>query len=359
MSTAPELLDDAATTTPKADVVASMRAAETARLRRARLRTRLLVVLGVIAALVIARALAPEGWFSWMDDQLGDGVTLALSVVIESVPFVVLGILLSIVVSVWLPQGLLARRLPKNPVLRRLCLSLLGVLMPVCECGNLPLSRGLMLSGVAVADSVTFLLAAPIVNPITIITTYEAFGWSDGILVTRIIGGLVIANLVGWIYSLHARPERLLSSRFRMLCDTPTAESGSRTGRSLRMFAAESSSTLPALLIGSGVAGAIQVVVPRSVLLAVGTNPVLSVFAMMALAFVVAICSNVDAFFALSLGNAAMPGAIVAFLLFGPMIDVKMLALMRTTFSPRLLVGVTALVAASVAVIGLVMNGVG
>ncbi|MCS5498847.1 permease [Cnuibacter physcomitrellae] len=359
MSTAPELLDDAPTTTPVAGVATSSRAPEAVRLRRARLRTRLLVVLGVLAALALARAVAPADWFSWMDDQLGDGVTLALSVVIESVPFVVLGILLSILVSVWLPQGLLARRLPRNPVLRRLCLSLLGVLMPVCECGNLPLSRGLMLSGVAVADSVTFLLAAPIVNPITIITTYEAFGWSDGILVTRIVGGLVIANLVGWISSLHARPERLLSSRFRILCDAPTAESGSRTGRSLRMFAAESSSTLPALLVGSAVAGAIQVVVPRSVLLAVGTNPVLSVAAMMALAFVVAICSNVDAFFALSLGTAAMPGAIVAFLLFGPMIDVKMLALMRTTFSPRLLLGVTALVAASVAVIGLVMNGVG
>jgi uncharacterized protein len=358
VSTAPELLDDAATTTPRSAVGRPPRPDDAASLRRRRVRARLIVVLVVVAAIALARLLAPAGWFSWMDDQLGDGVTLAISVVVESVPFVVLGILLSILVSVWLPAGFLARRMPRNPVLRRLCLSLLGVLMPVCECGNLPLSRGLMLSGVAVADSITFLLAAPIVNPITIITTYEAFGWSDGILVTRIVGGLVIANLVGWIYSLHARPERLLSTRFRMLCDAPEEGHGSRTGRSLRMFAAESSSTLPALLVGSAVAGAIQVVVPRSVLLAVGTNPVLSVFAMMALAFVVAICSNVDAFFALSLGAAAMPGAIVAFLLFGPMIDVKMLALMRTTFSPRMLVGVTALVAASVAVIGLAMNGV-
>ena len=78
-----------------------------------------------------------------------------------------LGIGLSVVVQLWVPQRVLFRLLPRTPILRRGALSLLGVLFPVCECGNVPLARGLVVRGVAVPDAITFLLAAPILNPIT------------------------------------------------------------------------------------------------------------------------------------------------------------------------------------------------
>jgi uncharacterized membrane protein YraQ (UPF0718 family) len=103
-------------------------------------------------------------------------------------------------------------------------------------------------------------------------------------------------------------------------------------------------------------AGLIQVAVSREVLVALGSNPVWSVLALMLLAFVVAICSNVDAFFILSFGATFMPGGIVAFLVFGPMIDVKMLALMRTTFTAKTLLQLSLLVALCAAVLGLGVN---
>lgn len=97
-------------------------------------------------------------------------------------------------------------------------MSLLGVLLPVCECGNVPLARGLLIRGLTVPETMTFLLAAPILNPVTIITTYQAFGWDHGILVGRIVGGFVIANLVGWLFSRHPRPGELLTPRFEASC---------------------------------------------------------------------------------------------------------------------------------------------
>ena len=113
---------------------------------------------------------------------------------------------------------------------------------------------------------------------------------------------------------------------------------------------------MPALVIGSALAGAVQVVIPRDALLAIGSNPVLSIVAMMALAMTVAICSNVDAFFALSFASTFSPGAIVAFLLVGPLVDIKMLALMRTTFTTRTLVGIVAVVISAAFAIGIGVN---
>jgi uncharacterized membrane protein YraQ (UPF0718 family) len=317
------------------------------------------VGVAVLTALFMVRFLGPSSMDgTGMANAARDFATLSISVVIESLPFVFLGIVLSIAVQIWLPDGLLLRRLPRAPFLRRIVLSLLGMLLPVCECGNVPLARGLMVNGLTVAESMTFLFAAPILNPITIITTQQAFGWDNNILVARILGGFLIANLVGWIYSRHPRPEDLLTPRFQAACAVDDHHGGEqgRTARSVRMFVQETGAMMPALFIGAALAGIIQVAVSREVLVTLGSNPVWSVVALMLLAFIVAICSNVDAFFILSFGATFMPGAIVAFLVFGPMIDIKMLALLRTTFTSKTLVQLSALVALSAAVLGLAVN---
>jgi uncharacterized membrane protein YraQ (UPF0718 family) len=289
--------------------------------------------------------------------RLQDGLTFAVSVLIESLPFVILGILLSVVIQVWVPPAFIDRILPRRAWARRAVLSLLGMLIPVCECGNVPFARGLMMRGLSVPDTLTFLVAAPIVNPIVILTTHQAFGWDDGILVARLVGGYLIANLIGWLYSRHSDPASLLTPGFREACDTLAAESGeTQAYRSVRQIVVELRAIMPALVVGSAIAGAVQVLIPREVLLAIGSDPILSIVAMTALAIVVAICSNVDAFFALSFASTFTPGSIVAFLIVGPLIDVKMLALMRTTFRGRVLVGIVAVVIPAAFVIGTAVN---
>ena len=316
-----------------------------------------IAAVALLAAVAIRALTDSAGAALTLPTAVADFVTLSLSVFIESLPFVFLGILLSTVVQVWVPQRLIDRVLPRTPVLRRAVLSVTGVLLPVCECGNVPLARGLMVRGFSVSEAATFLLAAPVLNPVTIITTYQAFGWSDGILVARILGGFAIANLAGWLLSRTPQQSAWLTSEFRAQCaHAHDGAGGSRWRRSLVGFAEETSALMPALIIGSALAGAIQVGAPRTVLVALGAHPLWSVLALMLLAFVIAICSSVDAFFILSLSATFLPGSIVAFLLFGAMMDVKMLALLRTTFSARALVLLAGLVALCCLVIGWGVN---
>lgn len=313
-------------------------------------------VVGLTAMFALRFGIAGSGLL--LPNELQDLLTLSISVVIESLPFVILGILLSVVVQLWLPDGILMRYLPRHPVLRRACISLFGIFLPVCECGNVPLARGLIVGGFTVPESMTFLLAAPIINPITIITTHQAFGFDDGILVARIVGGLAIANIVGWLFSMHPSPDALLTSSFAAECRRPPGHghTRSRPAKSVDIFVRESSAIMPALFIGSLVAGAIQVLVPRDVLVSLGSNPLWSILAMMVLAFVIAVCSSVDAFFILPFASTFMPGSIVTFLVFGPIIDIKMLAILRTTFTAKMLVQLTVVVALLSALIGLVVN---
>lgn len=314
---------------------------------------------GIVAVLVLIDLFAPTLFADALPARAQDGLTLALSVLIEALPWVILGVVLSIVVQVWLPSDAVQRWLPRNAWARRGVLSLLGMFIPVCECGNVPFARGLMMRGLAPAEAMTFLIAAPIVNPIVILTTHAAFGWDGGILVARLVGGFVIANLIGWLFSLRRDQQALLTERFVDTCTHVAHEPGSPARRSLVQFLIELRAVMPALVIGSALAGAVQVLVPRDVLLAIGSNPVLSILAMVALAMTVAICSNVDAFFALSFASTFSSGAIIAFLIVGPLVDVKMLALLRTTFTARVLAAVVGVVVLSACVIGIGVNVLG
>lgn len=307
----------------------------------------------VVAALVALALVSPAPELS---TRAQDGLTLALSVLIEALPFVVLGVVLSIVMQVWVPPGVIERWMPRNPWGRRAVLSLLGMFIPVCECGNVPFARGLMMRGFGVAETMTFLIAAPIVNPIVIITTHQAFGLDDGVLIARLLGGYAVANLIGWLYSRHPDPNGLVTDRFRAACAIAESDTGGRGRRSLAQFVVELRAVMPALVIGSALAGAVQVLIPRETLLAIGSNPALSIAAMIALAMIVSICSNVDAFFALSFASTFTPGSIVAFLLVGPLVDVKMLALLRTTFRTRVLAGLVVIVVLFAAAVGGVVN---
>ncbi len=297
--------------------------------------------IAIVAVLLLLALLTPSGE---LPTRAQDGLTLALSVLIESMPFIALGVILSIAVQVWIPPGVLERWTPKRAWARRAVLSLLGMLVPVCECGNVPFARGLMIRGFSVPETMTFLIAAPIVNPIVIITTHQAFGFDDGILIARLLGGYAVANLIGWLYSRHPDPDGLLTERFQATCAVAAEETGGKAQRSLTQLVVEFRAVMPALVIGSALAGLVQVIVPRDTLLAIGSNPALSILVMIALAMIVSICSNVDSFFALSFASTFTPGSIVAFLVVGPLVDVKMLALLRTTFTGRALAGIVVIV---------------
>ena len=286
---------------------------------------------------------------------LQDFLTFLISIVVEALPFVVLGIIISVAVQVWLPEGWLLRRLPKRRWVRQVTISLLGVFVPVCECGNVPLARGLLVQGLSASESLVFLLAAPVLNPVTIITTQQAFANDPVVLAGRMAGGFVIANVVGWVF-MRRRRDELLQPDFIKTCQISRCTYERRWARSLELFRHEASHILPALLFGAAAAALVQVAVPREILLTLGSNPAWSIAAMLVLAFVISICSNVDAFFALAFRDTFTAGSLVSFLVFGPMIDIKLLSLMRTTYQPKVLMQVSLSVLLMAAAIGLGVN---
>ncbi|MDC4232726.1 permease [Actinomyces sp. B33] len=338
---------------------------------RERTGARLALWIAVAALVVVVRLatgeLEPLPW-----ERARDVVTLSTSVFLEAFPFVVLGVALSALLRAWADDSLVRPLIDARPWLRRLAVSVLGAVIPVCECGNVPLARGLLARGLPVPDVIAFTLAAPLIAPVTILTTAQAFGWTSPILLIRVIGGFAVAHVVAALVARWGAPpppaapaDGGTAPRIGAVDGLPAplvAVDGAHPAgagawrRALTFFSREIPALVPALAGGSLVAGLIQVCVGRDALTDLGSSPVASVIAGMVLAFVVSVCSTVDAFFILALGSAFLPGGIVSFLVFGAMIDIKMLALLRTTFTTRV-VACTAIGAAGASLLlGLVVN---
>ncbi|WP_009632487.1 permease [Synechocystis sp. PCC 7509] len=314
--------------------------------------------------------------------QLNNAFTLFLSLLVEAMPFLLVGVLFSGLLLLFIDERQLVAKMPKNPLLGAITGSLIGFLFPVCECGNVPVARRLLLQGVPAPVAVGFLLAAPTINPIVIWATWTAFRDQPEIVVLRVVFSLAIAIIIGWVFSAEAdlgailQPELASNWQATQLTpsvgeveefNSPLLQSGTYllagAEQPIRMDAtvmqaqlAATSSTKPlvyklrlfldntvqelrelgaVLVIGSAIAAIVQVSVPREAILALGSSPITSILAMMLLAAVVSICSTVDSFFALSFASVFTSGSLLAFLVFGPMIDIKGVGLMLSIFKPR------------------------
>lgn len=326
----------------------------------------ILSIFGVIAV-AIWKFITSQWFFSWvamnppskwpelMAPRLGVFFTLALSIIVEALPFLLLGVIIAVIIQRFDISHKLIHRLPKNIILRRIAISCLGIFMPVCECGNVPVARSLIASGMSVPDSIVFLLAAPIINPITFIATWTAFRFYPSMAIWRIGAAFIIANLIGVIIGRLKDQDKLLTPEFEAICEAPHHTSRSWQA-SISLFRSELWLVLRMLCIGALIAAASQVFIPREAILAIGTNPILSVVAMLILGFVISICSSVDAFFALAYVSSFSIGSLLAFLVAGPMVDIKMLTIMKTTYRWRLLAWMTAAIMILSFIAGLVMN---
>lgn len=292
-----------------------------------------------------------------ISSKLNDLLTTFRSIFVQAIPFVLLGALVSAIVNVYVKQEWLLRLIPKNKYLGHITISLFGVLMPVCECGNVPIGRSLVMKGVRVSQVITFLLAAPIINPVTILATWEAFQ-DPVILITRVVGAFFIANFIGILFSFKKDQNELLAKEFYAeVCETDHHhDHGPKLKQFVTIFTKEFVLIMEMLVIGAGIAALFQTFIPRELLLSIGSSPLLSILAMILFSFVISVCSSVDAFIVLPYVSTFTTGSIVSYLIFGPMIDIKILTLMRSTFTARTLVILTTLVTLFSILIGLMVN---
>ncbi|MDQ2741477.1 MAG: permease [Chloroflexota bacterium] len=300
--------------------------------------------------------------------QAQDWISIFLGILVEATPFLLLGVVVSSLVHVFVSEDTLLRYVPKNPILSLIPALFLGVLMPVCECGNVAVARRFLAKGVPISTCIAFLLAAPILNPVALFATATAFRFQPDMVWLR--GGLafLIAASVGLIVGHFGRGEELLSAA--VAADRNHDHSDAHhhhhqhnqggVGAKLALAADgaghEFLGMLQVLLIGAGVAAATQVLIPRAAITSLGSGIVFAIIAMMSLAFVLSICSTVDAFFALSYSALFPTPALLAFLVLGPMLGMKSTALMLTAFRPRTVLAIAALTAEMVFVAALLLN---
>lgn len=304
----------------------------------------------------------------WLSNQTQDGwlsgrfptfVTIFLGIFIEAVPFLTAGAIVSGFIEVFISKQALDRIIPRNPIAGSLMGSLLGFVLPVCECGVVPVTRRLYQKGLPLSVGISFLLAAPVINPIVFASTYAAFGWGP-MLIGRFAFTILIAFLIGLIF-YFAQPEEVLlpeTPESVLLPDSAYADAqgGGRVWQALAIAGDDFTDMGRYLIIGSMLAAGMQTIVPQSTLLAIGSDAFLSVVAMMTLAFVLSLCSTVDAFVALSFITTFSPAAILGFLVFGPMVDIKSALMFLSVFRRRAVFYLILLPMAMTLVIALYLN---
>lgn len=254
------------------------------------------------------------------------------SLLIEAMPFILLGAVVSALIEVAVPSSFFERlaRLPEP--LQLPAAGVAGFAFPVCECGSVPVARRLMAKGLSPAAAVTFMLAAPILNPIVITSTIVAYGGRPSfwpMVVGRAALGFVTAMAVGWVVGRQPANALLHTAgddhRHDHAHDSgPRAFFGHLSGDFIFMGRY--------LVLGAAVAAALQTLVPQSIIGSVAGTPVLDLVAMMGLAFVLSLCSESDAFVAASFVQFGI-AAQLAFLVFGPMVDTKLGVLYSGTFN--------------------------
>ena len=282
----------------------------------------LLVVLALSTRGMLRGSLNPVALRTW--------TTVFVAIVVQALPFLVLVVLVSGAITALVSPAVLERLLPRSPVLAVPSAALAGAALPGCECASVPIAGRLCARGVQPAAALAFMLAAPAVNPVVLVATAVAFPGQPQMVAARFCGSLLTSVTVGLVWSRVGDQRWVERARRR----------GAGAGDGPRWLAFSSAARHDLwdaggwLVVGAAAAATLQVVVPRSLVLAVADHPGLAALALGGLAVVLAICSEADAFVAASLREFSLTARLV-FLVVGPAVDVKLIAMQSGVFGRR------------------------
>lgn len=273
-----------------------------------------------------------------------------LGILMQAIPFLLIGVLLSSAVQVFLPQSVVERWLSKSTGTSMIAALAAGFCFPVCDCASVPFFKGLLQKGVPLPAAITFLLAAPIINPTTILSTYFAFGGSLKMVISRVCCGVVIALLIGLSFALHEPQKSILKpyAAQPLLCGFySNTKQSSRAIEKTKLFLEHARRDFfnvgKFLLIGAFLSAVFQSTGTGIFAAASGKSGLPgSILFMMVMAFCLSLCSSSDAVIARSFSAGFSGSAVLAFLVFGPMLDVKNVLMLSSTCSKHFIIRLTA-----------------
>ncbi|HME48808.1 MAG TPA: permease [Mycobacterium sp.] len=254
--------------------------------------------------------------------------TVFCGVFVQALPFLVIGVLVSGLVAAFVSPERLARWLPRRAGLAIVVAGVGGAALPGCECGSVPVARRLYASGAAGAAALTFMLAAPAINPVVLVATAVAFPGQPKMVIGRCLASLATAVVMGLLWSRWGRPEWVTRS-------LPAAHGAAP--RWVVFLEAARHDFLQAasyLVVGAAAAAALRVLVPPWVFQHLAGQLAAGIVVMALLAVVLALCSEADAFVAASLTMLPLLPRLV-FLVVGPAVDVKLFAMQAGMFGRR------------------------
>ena len=299
---------------------------------RLAVRAMVYAVLGGAALIAIATVVSVLGPMVAIDlytPAVAAWWTVFTAVAVQGVPFLLLGTVVSAAIGAFVPERVFTKLLPRNQALAVPIAGAAGVVLPGCECASVPVASSLMRRGVAPAAALAFLLSAPAINPVVLVATSIAFPNQPKMVLARLVASLATAVVMGWLWARFGKEEWL---RLPKRAQT-TSSSPSPTG--VKAFVAGlQHDFLHAggfLVLGAAAAATFNIAVPRSILDIFTGSSWLSLLLLALLAVVLCVCSEADAFVAASLSGFS-PAAKLAFMVVGPMVDLKLIALQAGTF---------------------------
>ncbi|QAY66565.1 permease [Paenibacillus protaetiae] len=294
-----------------------------------------------------------------------------ISVVIEALPFMLIGVIVSAILEVFVPERMIRRLIPRNPFFGIVAASFIGIIFPICECGMVPAIRRLISKGMPLYTATTFLVVGPILNPIVFWSTLTAFRNKPEIVWSRMGLAFLTAIAVGLIIHRFVKTDQLKPiegegkghghahdhahdhvhshahdhAHNHNDADSHSNESAPPRGLAVRGISkltdamshsiGEFFSMGKYLLIGALLVGVLQAFVTRDNLETLGHGPAGSNLIMMGLGFLLSLCSTSDAFVAQSFTATFSSGALIAFMVLGPMLNLKGVLMMSAVFKPR------------------------
>ncbi|MDQ2791158.1 MAG: hypothetical protein DLM60_13860 [Pseudonocardiales bacterium] len=307
-------------------------------------RWRRITSLEVLCAVLVLALLAQGALIQILDiPAVRTGATVFVAVCVQAMPFLVLGVLVSGLIAAFVSPLALRRVLPATSAAAVPVAGLAGMALPGCECASVPVSRRLMQQGVPPAAALAFLLAAPAVNPVVLVATAVAFPGEPRMVAARFLGSMSTALVMGWLWARFGRPEWIAQRALRH----PQRPLGQRLpgqrlpgqrlpGHSAWVVFTDTArhdlvSSGGFLVLGGLTAAALNVLVPASWMASLTGQALLGIPVMALLAVVLALCSEADAFVAASLSGVPLLPRLV-FLVVGPAVDVKLIALQAGAF---------------------------
>ena len=284
----------------------------------------------------------PPSWF-------GDVCLIFVSLLIQGIPFLLIGALAGGFVTTFVPLTAVIRGWPKHPLLSAWAGTLFGFLLPSCDCAVVPVVRRLLQKGIPLSAGVAYLIAAPTLNPLCLISTFLAYQMAGPwhMLLWRTGGSAVLAVLVGLLAS-RFNPGSLLRGEI-LLSDNATGGAGAwmqidprlvsfrrRLAVALGMALTDFLNVSTLYVIGALCSALLQIFVPLGRILVAHGN--LSVPMAMLLGFMLSLCSTADAFVVNAFGALGLKGQL-AFLWLGPVYNLRTLFVYRNIFSYRAIAG--------------------